>query len=137
MSKFKIGDKVKYVGNSEKVRDEEYTDTFLTRGEVYTITSVWTISIGDMLCLKGFEEEWFSGYLFEKYTKEEKEYNQCKVAEPFLCTIEDMFGNSFTISLGRGRKFEYKFKGDKLILLAKGMKLVIPKSEFKNFAEID
>lgn len=63
-------------------------------------------------------------------------YNQCKVIEPFVCSIDDMFGNSFYISLNRGRKFQYCFDGNKLILLSKGLRLTIPKSEFKKFADI-
>lgn len=64
------------------------------------------------------------------------EWKECKVVESFVCSINDMFGNCISISMNRGKKFEYRLDGEKLILLSKGVRLVIPKNEFNKFKEL-
>lgn len=64
------------------------------------------------------------------------DFKKCKVIEPFVCVINDFFGNCISLSLNRGRKFDYFFSDDKLILSSKGMRLTIPREEFCKFEKI-
>ena len=65
------------------------------------------------------------------------EWKKCVVVESFVAFIGDMFGNSMSIALNRGKKFSYIIDNGKLILCAKGLKLTIPSTEFYKFKQIE
>ena len=66
----------------------------------------------------------------------EERHRKCQVSEPFVFYLRDGAGNSVSMSINRGRQFDYQLEGDFLILMTNTLTLTLPAHEFSKFKDI-
>lgn len=87
-----------------------------------------TVLTGHKSCVMGAE--------LEKEQEKNPISGRCQVVDPFVFRIGDLEGHLVSMSLNRGRQFDYKLEGNFLVLMTNTMTLTIPASEFSKFKVI-